>query len=150
MDSNRRAILIGGLAATAEIGRAGRAATQGASVAQPGKEAPPQVDGTLRFDDESRAAAAEDFGHIARRILEGLLRPGSDQDVATMIRWAGDMSRKIAPQGQRHSSMVARCTGTRIDQDGGQDQRRLARAKPVGAGASSSPPARAPELQQQA
>jgi len=103
MDSNRRAILIGGLAATAEIGRAGRATTEGASVAQSGKEAPPPVDGTLRFDDESRAAAAEDFGHIVRRIPEGLLRPGSDQDVATIIRWAGDLRRKIAPRGQGHS-----------------------------------------------
>jgi cytokinin dehydrogenase len=103
MDSNRRAILIAGLAATAGSGRAGRAATEGASVAQSGKKAPPPIDGTLRFDDESRAAAAEDFGHIVHQTPEGVLLPGSDQDVATIIRWAGDLRRKIAPKGQSHS-----------------------------------------------
>jgi cytokinin dehydrogenase len=61
------------------------------------------MDGTLRFDHESRAAAAEDFGHVVRRTPEGVLHPGSDQDVATMIRWAGDLRRKIAPRGQSHS-----------------------------------------------
>jgi Cytokinin dehydrogenase 1, FAD and cytokinin binding len=58
MDSSRRAILIAGLAAMAASGRAGRAATEGASVAQPGQEAPPPLDGTLRFDDDSRAAGS--------------------------------------------------------------------------------------------
>jgi cytokinin dehydrogenase len=100
MDSNRRAILIAGLAAAAG-GRADRAA--GASVAQSGTAAPPPIDGTLRFDDESRAAAAEDFGHIVHQTPDGVLFPASDQDVATIIRWAGDLRRKIAPQGQRHS-----------------------------------------------
>ncbi len=103
MDSNRRAILIAGLAATAAGGRAGRAATEGASVAQSGKEVPPPVDGTLRIDEESRAAAAEDFGHILHRTPEGILLPGSNRDVATMIRWAGHFRRKIAPRGQSHS-----------------------------------------------
>jgi cytokinin dehydrogenase len=103
MDSSRRAILIAGLAAMAASGRAGRAATEGASVAQPGQEAPPPLDGTLRFDDDSRAAAAEDFGHIVHQTPKGVLLPGSDQDVATMIRWAGDLRRKIAPRGQSHS-----------------------------------------------
>src|SRR5258708_166723 len=102
MASSRRAILIAGLAAMAESGRAGRAATEGASVAQPRIEAPRTLDGTLRFDDGSRAAAAEDFGHIVHRTPEGVLLPGSDQDVATIIRWAGDLRRKIAPRGQSH------------------------------------------------
>jgi cytokinin dehydrogenase len=103
MDSNRRAILIAGLAATVGSGRAGRAATEGLSVARSVRE-PPLVDGTLRFDDEARAAVAEDFGHVVHRMPEGVLLPGSDQDVATMIRWAGDMRRKIAPRGQSHST----------------------------------------------
>ena len=61
------------------------------------------MEGTLRSDDESRAAAAEDFGHIVHRTPERVVLPGSDRDVATMIRWAADLGRKIAPQGQRHS-----------------------------------------------
>jgi len=103
MNSSRRAILIAGLAATAGSDRAGKAAAEGASVAQSGKEAAPAMDGTLRFDNESRAVAAEDFGHIVHRTPEGVLLAGSDQDVATMIRWAGGLRRKIAPRGQRHS-----------------------------------------------
>lgn len=79
------------------------AATQGASAAQTRKLPPPPLDGELRFDEESRAAAADDFGHIVRRTPEGVLLPGSDQDVATTIRWAGGPGRKIAPQGQSHS-----------------------------------------------
>jgi cytokinin dehydrogenase len=104
MDSDRRAIMMAGLAATvASGGRAGRAAADSAALAQSGKEAPPSVDGTLRFDDESRATAAQDFGHLVRRTPESVLLPGSDQDVATVIRWTADLRRKIAPLGQRHS-----------------------------------------------
>jgi cytokinin dehydrogenase len=103
MNSSRRAILIAGLAATAGSDRAGPAAAEGASAAQFGKEVPPPMDGTLCFDDESRAAAAQDFGHIVHRTPQGVLLAGSDQDVATMIRWAGDLRRKVAPLGQRHS-----------------------------------------------
>ena len=102
MDSNRRAILMAGLCVAAGSSRAGRAA-EGASAAQSGKEPPPPIDGTLRFDEGTRAAAAEDFGRIIQRTPEGVLLPGSEQDVATIIRWAGGLRRKIAPQGQRHS-----------------------------------------------
>ena len=72
-------------------------------MAQSATEALPTLDGTLRFDDPSRAAAAEDFGHILHHAPKGVLLPGSDQDVAKIIRWAGDLRRKVAPQGQRHS-----------------------------------------------
>src|SRR5262245_10957404 len=103
MDSARRAVLIAGLAAMTGCGRAGRAATDGASVTQPGNEPPPRMDGTLRFDDDSRAAAAEDFGHIVHQTPDSVLLPASEQDVATMIRWAADWRRQIAPRGQGHS-----------------------------------------------
>ena len=76
MDSDRRAILIAGLAAAAGSNHAGKGVIEGAFAGQPEKEAPPQVDGTLRFDAKSRAAAAEDFGHIVHRIPEGVLLPG--------------------------------------------------------------------------
>lgn len=102
MDCHRREILMAGLAATAGAGRAGRAIAEGASVAPSAKEKPP-MDGTFRFDDEARAAAAEDFGHIVHQTPEGVLFPGSEDDVAAIIRWAGAAHRKIAPRGQSHS-----------------------------------------------
>jgi FAD/FMN-containing dehydrogenase len=67
------------------------------------KWTPPPLDGELRFDEGSRAAAADDFGHIVRKTPQGVLRPESAQDVATTIRWAGERGYQIAAQGQRHS-----------------------------------------------
>lgn len=64
---------------------------------------PPPLDGEIRFDDESRAATAEDFGHIVHRTPEGLLLPASGRDVAATIRWAAGRGRTLAPQGKRHS-----------------------------------------------
>lgn len=94
MDLTRRAVLIAGLAATAA----------GVGAAHTGKlPPPPPLDGELRFDEASRAAAADDFGHLAHRTPEGVLLPGSAQDVATTIRWAGGLGRQVAPQGQSHS-----------------------------------------------
>jgi len=61
------------------------------------------MDGRLRLDDEARSAAAEDFGHLLRRMPEGVLQPASDQDVADIIRRAGDLRRRIAPRGRGHS-----------------------------------------------
>jgi FAD/FMN-containing dehydrogenase len=98
-------VLIASLAATAAGIAAGPvAATAGAAAGQTAKlPPPPPLDGELRFDEASRAAAADDFGHIVQRTPEGVLLPGSEQDVATIIRWAGGLGRKIAPQGQSHS-----------------------------------------------
>ena len=61
---------------------------------QPGKLPPPPLDGELRFDAESRTAAADDFGHIVHRSPAGILLPGSDEDVATTIRWAARSRRR--------------------------------------------------------
>jgi cytokinin dehydrogenase len=96
MDSDRRAILMGSLAAAVASSGAGRAAAEG-------MQSMPPLEGMLRLDDKTRVAAAEDFGHIVRRTPRGVLLPASDQDIATMIRWTGDSHGKIAPQGQRHS-----------------------------------------------
>ena len=102
MDLTRRTVLLAGLAAAGVA--VGAAATEGAAAVQTGKlPPPPPLDGELRFDEASRAAAADDFGHIVHRTPEGVLLPGSEQDVATTIRWAGGLGRKIAPQGQSHS-----------------------------------------------
>ena len=106
MNRNRRDLLkvMAGFATTATAVAAGMAATTtGASAAPTGKLLPPPLDGELRFDEQSLAAAADDFGHIVHRTPKGVLLPGSDQDVATTIRWAAGLGRKIAPQGQSHS-----------------------------------------------
>jgi cytokinin dehydrogenase len=44
--------------------------------------APPPLDGELRFDDVTRNGRADDFGHIVHEIPEGVLLPGSAEDVA--------------------------------------------------------------------
>jgi cytokinin dehydrogenase len=101
MDLTRRTVLLTGLAAASVA--VGTAATEG-TFAAPSRELPlPPLDGELRFDKTSRIAAADDFGHIVHRTPKGVLLPGSDQDVAATIRWAGGLGRKIAPQGQSHS-----------------------------------------------
>jgi cytokinin dehydrogenase len=101
MDLTRRTVLLAGLAAASVA--VGTAATEG-TFAAPSRELPlPPLDGELRFDKASRIAAADDFGHIVHRTPEGVLLPGSDQDVATTIRWAGRLGRKVVPQGQSHS-----------------------------------------------
>ncbi len=68
------------------------------------RDPPPPLDGEIRFDQQTQAAAADDFGHIVHRLPEGVLLPASGQDVATTIRWAARRGHQLAPQGQRHSA----------------------------------------------
>ena len=101
---DRRAVLLASVAAAAAGVAGGQAAsTKEASAVPTAAPSAPRLDGELRFDEASRAAAADDFGHIVHRTPEGVLLPGSDQDVAATIRWAGGLGRKVAPQGQSHS-----------------------------------------------
>ena len=101
MALTRRTVLLAGLAAASVA--VGTAATEGTFAAHSRELPLPPLDGELRFDKASRIAAADDFGHIVHRTPKGVLLPGSDQDVATTIRWACGLDRKIAPQGQSHS-----------------------------------------------
>jgi hypothetical protein len=64
---------------------------------------PPPLDGEVSFDDQARTDAAEDFGHLLRRAPEGVLHPGSAEDVAATVRWAAGHGRRFAAQGNRHS-----------------------------------------------
>ena len=66
--------------------------------------APPPLDGQLRFDEATRRAHADDFGHIVHELPEGVLMPRSADDLAKAIRWAARSGRKFAPQGRRHST----------------------------------------------
>src|SRR5262245_60983743 len=102
MKANRRAVLIAGLAASAA--GAAAVATRGAFAAAPKEDIPPPpLDGQLSFDQATRDAAADDFGHILHNSPEAVLIPGSDNDVAATIKWASDRGHKFAPQGQSHS-----------------------------------------------
>jgi FAD/FMN-containing dehydrogenase len=104
MDLNRRDVLIAGLAATAaDVAGGTAAAIEGASALQPGLPDLPLLDGRLHLDDRTRAAAADDFGHVVRRMPRGVLRPRTYEDVVSAVRWAAERGRKIAPRGQGHS-----------------------------------------------
>ena len=64
----------------------------------------PQLDGELRFDEATRNGSADDFGHIVHNVPDGVLLPGSVDDVATTIQWTASRGSKFTPQGQRHST----------------------------------------------
>jgi hypothetical protein len=42
---------------------------------------PPPLDGELRFDEMTRNGRADDFGHIVHHMPEGVLLPGSADDI---------------------------------------------------------------------
>jgi cytokinin dehydrogenase len=65
---------------------------------------PPQLEGELRFDEATRSGHADDFGHIVHHRPEGVLLPGSADDVAKTIQWTAPRGGRFAPQGQRHST----------------------------------------------
>jgi FAD/FMN-containing dehydrogenase len=59
--------------------------------------------GRLVFDDAARQAAADDFGHIVRRLPAAVLNPDSVEDVMKMVRFANRRGVKIAMNGNSHS-----------------------------------------------
>lgn len=64
----------------------------------------PGLDGELRFDEATRRAAADDFGHLVHRAPEAVLLAASGDDVAKTIRWAGRRGLKFAARGNGHST----------------------------------------------
>jgi hypothetical protein len=69
----------------------------------PPAEIPP-LDGELVLDTDVRAAAGDDFGHVIARLPLAVLRPGSVQDIAVVVRWATDNGWKVAARGKGHST----------------------------------------------
>lgn len=63
----------------------------------------PPLDGELLVDDATRSAAADDYGHLVERLPTAVLRPGSVDDIATMVRWASENGWTIAARGLGHS-----------------------------------------------
>jgi cytokinin dehydrogenase len=64
----------------------------------------PTFDGVLLLDDASRAAAADDFGHLVHRQPLAVLRPGSVNDVVKLVTFARSNNIKVAARGQAHST----------------------------------------------
>src|SRR5690349_19863520 len=64
----------------------------------------PSFDGVLLLDDASRAAAADDFGHLVHRQPLAVLKPGSVNDVVELVRFAKRNDIKVAARGQGHST----------------------------------------------
>jgi FAD/FMN-containing dehydrogenase len=64
----------------------------------------PRLDGSLHLDDATRAAYAEDFGQIVHERPLAVLKPGSVQDIARMIRFARRHRLRIAGRGRGHST----------------------------------------------
>jgi FAD/FMN-containing dehydrogenase len=63
----------------------------------------PALDGVLLLSTEALQEAADDFGHVVSRRPSALLRPGSAEDIARMIRFARKHQLKIGPRGLAHS-----------------------------------------------
>jgi len=61
------------------------------------------LSGTLLFDDPARQAAADDFGHIVRRLPLAVLKPGSVQDIVKLVQFANRRGLKIAMRGAGHA-----------------------------------------------
>ena len=81
------------------------AAVWATKTAIPAQAAPlPTLDGELRFDEATRRAAADDFGHLVQRAPEAVLFAASRDDVAKTIRWAGRRGLKFAARGNGHST----------------------------------------------
>jgi cytokinin dehydrogenase len=104
VNCDRRAVLLAGLAASVQGVAAGTLiAERGAAPVTTDRNALPQLDGAMHFDEHSRNAAANDFGHLIHRGPDGVLLPMSDQDIAATIRWAAARGRNVAPRGRGHS-----------------------------------------------
>ena len=100
MPSDRRMFLGAGLGITAALAsRAGGLTTPAQAVAF---ESPPVPD-NANLEPEVRAAAAHDFGRLIHRQPRGVVRPGSDGEIASLMRWAKDHGVKLAARGLGHS-----------------------------------------------
>ena len=60
-------------------------------------------DGEVNYDGPALDAAADDFGHLVRRVPLAVIRPHSGQDVVVAVQWATEHGSDIAARGQGHS-----------------------------------------------
>lgn len=64
----------------------------------------PWLAGTLLTSSAALGHAADDFGHVVSRRPSAVLRPGSADDVAHMVRFARQHRLPISPRGQSHTT----------------------------------------------
>jgi FAD/FMN-containing dehydrogenase len=65
---------------------------------------PPQLDGTLLLDEASRRAYAQDFGQIVSEKPDAVLLPGSENDIARMLRFARRHGVRVVGRGTGHTT----------------------------------------------
>ena len=63
---------------------------------------PPRLDGTLSVDEATRTEYANDYGQVVHEYPAAVLRPGSRQDIVTIVRFARRHGLRIAARGQGH------------------------------------------------
>jgi cytokinin dehydrogenase len=63
----------------------------------------PDLDGVVVMDDESLSEASADEGHMVRRRPWAVLRPGSAEDIAAMMRYCARNRLSAAARGTAHS-----------------------------------------------
>lgn len=64
----------------------------------------PRLDGTLHLDEATRNEYAQDFGSIVHEQPIAVLRPGSVDDIARMVRFARRHGIRIAGRGMAHTA----------------------------------------------
>jgi cytokinin dehydrogenase len=64
----------------------------------------PALDGTLLLDDATRDAYAQDFGQIVHERPDAVLRPGSVDDIARMLRFARRHGIRVVGRGAAHTT----------------------------------------------
>src|ERR1700730_1600505 len=96
---------LGGLGAAVVVGfnPASRSWISLAEAASPFDHVPP-LDGVLLTDPTSLAADAVDVGNIIHNTPVAVLRPGSVEDIAKMIRFCRRLSIKVGARGQGHTT----------------------------------------------
>lgn len=100
---SRRAVLAGAAATVVAFDPVNIGWLTTAADATPGIRVP-NLDGELVVDEESRAEAADDYGHIVHRMPVAVLRPGSARDIQKLVRFANQHGLKVAMRGQGHST----------------------------------------------
>lgn len=64
----------------------------------------PPLDGKLLLPNAGLAPYEDDYGHIVHRTPAAVLLPGSVEDIAALIRFAGPLGIPVAPRGQGHQT----------------------------------------------
>jgi hypothetical protein len=71
----------------------------------------PELDGTLLLDDATRDAYAQDFGQIVHERPDAVLRPGSADDIAKMLRFARRHGIRVVGRGAATRRSASPSTG---------------------------------------